>query len=133
MRRFLVAVLMAGAFGVPAMAAPCGAGGEGTQSIHYDTGKTGLTSAHKAKLATFIDIAKHRTAVCVFAQVDAQGTEAANKRVANARAENVKRYLIQQGVKADRIQIAKEEESFTLFGLLDEDSKNDRRVTVSYE
>lgn len=117
----------------PALAAPCGAGGDGQMSVHYATGVTALKAEDKTRLSEFAEIAKFRDAVCVFAQVDAQGSDAANKRVAAKRADTVKRYLITKGVPAERILIAKEEESFTFFGLFDADQKNDRRVTVSYE
>lgn len=133
MRHLILGIALVLGLALPVAAAECGAGGKGATSIHYDTGKTALTAADKAKLKEFANQAKFSDSVCVFAQVDAQGSEAANKRVAAKRAENVKRYLVQAGVKADRILIAKAEEAFTLFGLLKEDSKNDRRVTVSYE
>jgi len=117
----------------PALAAECGGGGEGQVSVFYDTGETRLDAADKARLARFAETAKSKTLVCIFAQVDAQGSEAANKRVAKGRAETVRRYLISQGVPADRIRIARESQSFTLFGLLGEDQKNERKVTVSFE
>lgn len=117
----------------PALAAECGKGGEGPVTINYATGKTALTADHKRKLARFAETARHRDWVCVFAQVDAQGSKEANARVAEARAQNVKRFLVANGVKADRVLIAKQETATTLFGLLDDDQKNDRRVTVTYE
>ena len=133
MRHLMLAMGLSLALALPAAAAECGAGGKGATSIHYDTGKTSLTADHKARLKKFAEQAKFSDAVCVFAQVDAQGSDAANKRVATKRAETVKQYLVKLGVRSDRILIAKEEESFTLFGLLDADSENDRRVTVSYD
>ncbi len=133
MRTITLAAGFAAALAIPAYAAECGAGGKGQTTVFYDTGKTAVTAQHKRDLAEFIDIAKSRDAVCVFAQVDAQGSDAANKRVADARANNIRRYLISQGVPAGNILIAKEDSSFTLFGLLDADQKNERRVTVSYE
>lgn len=127
------ALLAASTLAMPAAAAECGAGGSGATTIFYDTGHTKLTADHKARLAEFAEIAKHRDAVCVFAQVDAQGTPEANARVADARAKNVRRHLIKLGVPADRILIATETEGQTLFGLFEDDQKNERRVTVSYE
>lgn len=132
MRKISLAAIMLAITALPVTAAECGAGGQGAVSFLYDTGKTAVTRAHKERLAEFIDVAKHRTAVCIFAQVDAQGSEAANKRVAEARAQNMKRYLVSKGVKADRVLIAKESESFTLFGLLGDDQEGERKVTVSY-
>lgn len=114
-------------------AAPCGAGGDGMTIIEYDTGVTSLTEEDRARLATFAETAKFRDAVCIFAQVDAQGSEAANIQVAEGRARTVQRYLVSQGVPEDRIEIAKQEEAFTFFGLLPDDRGNDRRVTVTYE
>lgn len=127
-----LAIVLAGA-AVPAVAAECGKGGNGTMSISYDTGKTALTREHRAKLAKFADVAKHQSWVCVFAQVDAQGSDEVNKRVANARSQNVKKFLISKGVPAANILIASQEKGITLFGLLGDDKQSDRRVTVSYE
>ena len=133
MRQLGIAAVVWAALALPVAAAECGAGGKGATTINYDTGQTTLTAEHKARLAEFAETAKFRDAVCVFAQVDAQGTAEANKRVANARAANVKKYLIAQGVPADRILIAEETSSTTLFGLLSADRAGERRVTVSYE
>ncbi|MEM0943219.1 MAG: OmpA family protein [Pseudomonadota bacterium] len=117
----------------PVLAAACGAGGGGMTVIEYETGVTALSAEDKARLATFAETAKFRDAVCIFAQVDAQGSEAANVQVAEGRAKTVERYLVSQGVPADRILIAKQEEAFTFFGLLPDNRSNDRRVTVTYE
>ena len=132
MRKFTIFSIMLTMLSAPAMAAECGAGGSGAVSMLYGTGKTALTNAHKQRLEDFIDVAKSKTVVCIFAQVDAQGTKAANERVADARAKNVRKYLIAKGVPSDRIRIAKESESFTLFGLLESDQAGERKVTVSY-
>lgn len=135
MTRWLSALAIAVAFltAAPTFAAECGKGGQGPVTIEYATGQSALTRDHKRQLARFAETAKYRDWVCVFAQVDAQGSKAANKRLAQARAQKVKRFLISKGVKADRILIAREEKGNTLFGLLDDDQQNDRRVTVSYE
>ncbi|MEM6906533.1 MAG: OmpA family protein [Pseudomonadota bacterium] len=117
----------------PVLAAACGAGGDGMTVIEYETGVTALSAEDKARLATFAKTAKFRDAVCIFAQVDAQGSEAANIQVAEGRAKTVERYLVSQGVPEDRILIAKQEEAFTFFGLLPDNRSNDRRVTVTYE
>ncbi|MEM9737439.1 MAG: OmpA family protein [Pseudomonadota bacterium] len=117
----------------PVLAAACGAGGDGMTVIEYETGVTALSAEDKARLATFAETAKFRDAVCIFAQVDAQGSEAANVQVAEGRAKTVERYLVSQGVPEDRILIAKQEEAFTFFGLLPDNRSNDRRVTVTYE
>ena len=120
-------------FASPTIAAECGKGGEGAVTIEYATGKSAVTSEHRKLLAPFAETAKFRDWVCVFAQVDAQGSKAANIRIAEARAQKVKRFLISRGVKADRILIAKEEKGSTLLGLIGADQQGDRRVTVSYE
>lgn len=134
MRKFTMLGIMLAMLASPgiSLAAECGAGGKGAVSILYGTGKTALTKAHKIRLKPFVDIAKHRSAICIFAQVDAQGTKAANEQVAAARAENVRRYMIAQGVPGNRILIAKQNESFTLFGLFESDQEGERKVTVSY-
>ncbi len=127
----LAAVFLAG-LAVPVLAAPCGAGGNGATTIHYDVGVTSLTAEDKAALVEFAETAKFKDAVCIFAQVDAQGSDEANKKVAEGRAQTVRSHLIKSGVPEDRILIAKEVKGQALFGLLD-DSKNDRAVTVSWE
>ncbi len=119
--------------GLPAAAAEWGAGGQGRVTVHCETGQTGLTAEHTAHLAEFAETAKSKTVVCVLAQVDAQGTEAANREVAEGRARNVSAFLQSQSVPADRIAIAKTGKAFTLFDLLGDDRKSDRRVSVSYE
>ena len=133
MRKISLAATLLALCTTPVLAAECGAGGTGAISFLYETGRTAVTRAHKDRLVNFIDIAKTKDAVCIFAQVDAQGTEAANKRVAEARAQNMKCYLVTKGILADRILIAKESESFTLFGLLDSDQAGERKVTVSFQ
>ena len=109
----------------------CGTGGRTT--IYYDVGKTAVTDAHKAKLSEFASVAQHRNRTCVLAQVDAQGSEEANKRVAAARAENVVAYLVAQGVARDSIIIATEQKGSTLFGLIKSDQEGDRSVTVTHK
>lgn len=135
MTRWFFAAISALGFLVasPTIAAECGKGGQGAVTIEYATGKSALTGDHRQKLGAFADTAKFRDWVCVFAQVDAQGSKATNIRLAEARAQKVKRFLISRGVKADRILIAKEEKGSTLLGLIDRDQQGDRRVTVSYE
>lgn len=78
------------------------------------------------------DTARFRDGVCVFAQVDKQGSKEANIRVADGRADAVRRFLISKGVPAGAIKIGKQEEAFTLFGLLKEDQDDDRRVFVTF-
>ena len=130
---FLAPLALVAMMALPAAAAECGKGGEGPVTIEYDTGKSAVTAEHKRVLTEFARTAKHRDWVCIFAQVDAQGSKDVNIRLAEARAQKVRTFLISQGVKADRILIAKEEKGSTLFGLLGEDQQGDRRVTVTYE
>ena len=100
--------------------------------VGYAVGATAVPGAQKAKLAEFAETAKFRDGVCVFAQVDAQGSEEVNKRVANGRAEAVRKFLLAKGVRADTIRVAKQEKAFTLFGLLSSDQDDDRRVYVTH-
>ena len=51
MRSLAMAATLLMASAIPAWSAPCGAGGQGAMSVHYDTGKTKLTQEHQAKLA----------------------------------------------------------------------------------
>jgi hypothetical protein len=117
----------------PALANPCGFGEERrTVVTGYATGATAVPGDQKAKLAEFAQTAKFRDGVCVHAQVDKQGSEEANKRVAKARAEAVRKFLIMKGVPADAIKIATQEKGFTLFGLLKDDQGSSRRVMVTH-
>ena len=56
-----------------------------------------------------------------------------NVWVANARAANVKAFLVRQGVPEDRIITRTADRPGTLFGLFKDDQENLRRVSVSYD
>ena len=117
----------------PALANPCGFKERGRIVVTgYAVGQTKVPDGEKAKLAEFADTAKHRFEICVFAQVDKQGSEEANQRVADGRAKAVSDFLKSKGVRADTIKIAKQEEAFTFFGLLKDDQDDDRRVMVTH-
>ena len=119
---------------VPALANPCGFEEQRRMVVvGYATGATAIPGDQKAKLAEFASTAKFRDGVCVYAQADGQGSKAANKRVAKARAEAVRKFLLSKGVPADAIRIGKQEKQFTLFGLLSSDEDDDRRVMVTHD
>lgn len=115
-----------------AVASPCDVAESGLVVLKYNTGVTGLSADQKAKLDQFADVAKNRNSVCIRAQVDSQGSEEANRRVSTARGEAVRAYLASKGVRAEIMEIRVQAQAFTLFGLIDEDSQNDRRVTLTY-
>jgi hypothetical protein len=118
----------------PALANPCGFEEKGRMVVvGYAVGATAVLADQRARLAKFAATAKFRDGICVFAQVDKQGTEAANIRVANGRAGAVRRFLLSKGVRGDTIQIGKQEKAFTLFGLLSSDQDDDRRVMVTHD
>ena len=121
------------AFASAAAADPCDVARNGMVILSYETGVTALNAEQKAKLDAFADIAKHRDAVCVFAQVDNQGSVEANRKVSAARGEAVRAYLEAHGVRPGVMEVRAQSETLTLFGLLDDDSAKDRRVTVSYK
>lgn len=124
------AVMLAAA---PALANPCGFEERGRMVVRgYGTGVTAIPADQKSTLDEFAATAKFRDNICVFAQVDGQGSEEANKRVARQRAETVRKYLVAKGVKPDAIRIGKQEKAFTLFGLLKKDQPDDRRVYVTH-
>jgi outer membrane protein OmpA-like peptidoglycan-associated protein len=117
----------------PALANPCGFEERGRMVVvGYAVGATAVPGDQKAKLAEFAETAKFRDGVCVFAQVDKQGSEEANIRVANGRADGVRKFLISKGVPSDSIKIGKQEKGFTVFGLLKSDQDDDRRVVVTH-
>ncbi len=118
----------------PALANPCAFEERGRMVVvGYAVGATAIPADQKAKLAAFAETAKFRDGICVYAQVDKQGTEAANKRVADGRADAVRKFLRSKGVRAEAIKIGKQEKAFTLFGLLSSDQDDDRRVYVTHD
>ena len=129
-------LLLAGAFALgagQALANPCGFEEQGRIVVTgYAVGATAVPADQKERLDKFIETAKFRHEICVFAQVDKQGTKEANIKVATKRAEGVRKYLVSKGVPADAIKIAKQEEAFTFFGLLPSDQDDDRRVFVTH-
>lgn len=98
----------------------------------YGVGVTAIPAAQKQRLDDFAETAKFRDGICVFAQVDAQGSDAANQKVAADRAQRVRQYLIAKGVPNDVIEVADQEKAFTFFGLLPQDQDDDRRVMVTH-
>lgn len=125
----LVAALPAGA----ALANPCGFAERGRLVVTgYAVGQTAIPADQKARLTEFAQTAKFRDKICVFAQVDKQGSKAANERVADGRAQNVRRFLVDHGVPADAVAIARQKKAFTLFGLLPSNQADDRRVYVTH-
>jgi outer membrane protein OmpA-like peptidoglycan-associated protein len=129
---FLAALLALAA--APALANPCGFDERGRMVVvGYAVGATAVPADQKPKLAEFAETAKFRNGICVFAQVDAQGSKEANIRVADGRAEAVRTFLVSKGVRPDAIRIGTQEKGFTLFGLLKEDQDDDRRVYVTHD
>jgi outer membrane protein OmpA-like peptidoglycan-associated protein len=116
-----------------AAASPCDVAQSGLLILEYDTGVSALSRDQKAKLDAFADIAKHRNAVCVRAQVDAQGSAEANRRVSAARGEAVRAYLASKGVRPNVMEIRVQEEAFRPLGLLGADKQSERRVSVTYQ
>lgn len=119
-------------FAATAAASPCDNAHNGLLILEYNTGVSALSAEQKAKLDAFADIAKHRNAVCVRAQVDAQGSAEANRRVSQARGEAVRAYLASKGVRADALEVQIQGEAFRPLGLLGADNQNERRVSLTY-
>jgi len=117
-----------------ALANPCGFKEKGRMVVvGYAVGATAIPAGQKDKLAKFAKTAKARFQICVFAQVDKQGSEAANVKVAKGRADAVRKFLLSKGVSDEAIKIGKQEKAFTLFGLLPSDQDDDRRVLVTHD
>ena len=134
MKTVLILLLGLVAFPTAALANPCGF--EQSRELvitGYGVGATAVPRKQQPRLAEFAETAKHTFQVCIFAQVDKQGSDKANAKVAAARANSVKSFLVKRGVKPDAIKIAKQEEAFTAFGLLSKDNDEDRRVTVTHQ
>jgi outer membrane protein OmpA-like peptidoglycan-associated protein len=131
-RQFVIAALVS-TVAVPALANPCAFEENGRMVVvGYAVGATAIPSDQKSKLAKFAETAKFRDGVCIFAQVDKQGSDEANKKVADKRATAVRKFLLSKGVPDNAIKIATQDKAFTLFGLLSSDQQNDRRVKVTY-
>ena len=129
-----IAALAFGLLATPALANPCGFSESGRVVIKgYAVGATAVPEDQKSRLAEFADTAKHRFHICIFAQVDKQGSKDANRKVAQARADGVRAFLAQHGVPADAMTVAKQEEAMTFFGLLSSDQPDDRRVMVTHD
>lgn len=129
----MAAVLPATLPATGALANPCGFDESRRMVVKgYGVGQTAIPVEEKRRLAEFAETAKFRDGVCVFAQVDEQGSKEANVRVATRRAENVRSFLISQGVPARAIETRRQVEAFTLFGLLPSDQSDDRRVYVTH-
>ncbi len=134
MRRFLFVAALLMLPATVATANPCGFEERGRMVVTgYDVGQTAVPGDAKARLAEFAETARHRHGICVFAQVDDQGSEEANRRVAEGRAENVRRFLLEQGVPSQSIEVAKQAKAFTFFGLLPANQDDDRRVVVTHD
>jgi outer membrane protein OmpA-like peptidoglycan-associated protein len=133
MRTTLLATTMALLMITPALAGPCGFEENGRLVIKgYAIGATAVPKEQKARLTEFAETAKHRDGICIFAQVDATGSEEANKKVAQARADKVRRFLASLGVSEDAMKIEKQDKAFTLFGLMPDNQDDDRRVVVTH-
>jgi hypothetical protein len=132
MRAIVLAAALA-ALPAAALANPCGFEERGRMVVTgYGVGQTAVPGDQKAKLAEFAETAKFRDGICVFAQVDKQGSKEANERVAEGRADKVRRFLMAKGVPGDAIRIGRQAKAFTLFGLLPSDQDDDRRVFVTH-
>ncbi|MEM8791867.1 MAG: OmpA family protein [Pseudomonadota bacterium] len=133
MRTFLAALALTLAAGA-ASANPCGFP-EAVRLVvkGYPIGGTAVPAEQRERLSKFAETAKDRFEICVFAQVDKTGSDAANQRVAEGRAQGVVNYLVNQGVPARYIEVAKQEEALTFFGLLPDNQDDDRRVVVTHD
>lgn len=116
-----------------AVANPCGFDERGRIVVRsYDIGQTAVPADQKPRLAEFAETARSRDGICIFAQVDEQGSDEANRRVAEGRAERVRRFLLGEGVPAEAIKVARQAKAFTFFGLLPSNQDDDRRVYVTH-
>ncbi|MEM9044806.1 MAG: OmpA family protein [Pseudomonadota bacterium] len=132
-RSFCAAGLVAFVAGTAA-ANPCGFSEAATITIKgYPINGVTVPKDQQERLARFAETAKERAEICVFAQVDKTGSEEANRKVSEARANGVVRFLRDKGVAKENIQVATQEAAFTFFGLLPEDQSDDRRVVVSHD
>lgn len=131
-RPLVLAALLVLPAGV-AMANPCGFEERGRIVVtDYDIGQTAVPADQKRRLAEFAETARFRDGICIFAQVDEQGSDEANRRVAEGRAEKVRRFLLGEGVPEEAIKVERQAKAFTFFGLLPSSQDDDRRVYVTH-
>lgn len=130
---FIAVTSLFGASGF-AMAGACDEARNGLTLVHFQTSQTDIPSGFFDKLDRFASVARHRSAVCVFGIVDAQGGDAAlNRQIARSRALNIKLYLLSRGVPERAIEVETQNQNFTLFGLLDPNQPADRRVRLTHD
>lgn len=117
-----------------ALANPCGTEERGKIVLKgYEIGQTAIPQAEVERLTRFAETAATRFELCVSASVDPTGSDAANKRVSDARAAAVVKFLTDRGADPDTIKISNVEKSqITLFGLLPDDRDSERTVYVSH-
>ena len=126
MRTALLATTLAFLMTTPALAGPCGFDEVGRLVIKgYAIGATAVPEEQKPRLTEFAE--------CIDESGDSTGSEEANKKVAQARADGVRKFLASQGVPNDVMVIMKQDKAFTLFGLLSDDQDDDRRVVVTHD
>ncbi|MEO1328326.1 MAG: OmpA family protein [Pseudomonadota bacterium] len=116
-----------------AVADPCDGAKSGMAVVKFETGSTAINAEDQKRIKNFASRSLRSPRICLLGQADAQGDESANRRLAEARVEKVRRQLIASGARADRIETHIQDKQFTLFGLLDEDQANDRRVLMGYQ
>jgi len=134
MRYVLALAIAVSLIGTAALANPCGFEESGRVTIKgYAVGATAVPKDQQERLVKFAETAKFRDGVCIFAQVDKQGSKEANQKVAQARADKVRKFLLAKGVPAGAMKIAKQEDALTFFGLLSSDQPSDRRVVVTHD
>lgn len=113
--------------------ADCERATEALTLIHFETAASNIPRAGLPRLERFARVARHRSAVCIRAQVDAQGGESAlNQQLARARAMNIRLFLLSRGVREAVIEIQTQDRGFTLFGLLEPDQAAARVVRLTH-
>ena len=104
----------------------------GLTIVHYEIGSVATTAADQERLRDFADVARYKRDICVVGQADAQGDDASNRQLAQARADSVAGLLVLYGVPREKISVEVQERAVTLWGALSNDQPNDRRVLVTH-
>lgn len=115
-----------------ALADPCIEANRGLTIIHYDIGSLATSAEDQARLEQFADVARYREQICIVGQADAQVADESAQPLAQARADTVAALLVRYGVPRDKIKVKVQQRGFTLWGALDDNQPNDRRVTVTH-
>lgn len=103
-------------------------------TVQFDTGSTAINAVDRQRIADMAKIAKasHIQQICIKGFTDKQGDPEMNKRLSQARAQEVAQEFAKHGITRDYLAIegAGEPGGGALFGAMQVGSQADRRVEI---